>query len=101
MKKFLSFFVLALFTTVVPAQLSKTINVPTAGTLSTLLTSDEKTTVTNLNLTGNIDAQDVKCLRDEMTVLAVLDLSAVSINAYNGSGGTIISSTLYPANEMP
>lgn len=101
MKKFLSFFVLALFTTLVPAQLSKTINVPTAGTLSTLLTSDEKTTVTNLNLTGNIDAQDVKCLRDEMTVLAVLDLSAVSIMSYSGSGGTITFSTLYPANEMP
>lgn len=101
MKKFLSFFVLALFTIAVPAQLSKTINVPTAGILSTLLTSDEKTTVTNLNLTGNIDAQDVKCLRDEMTVLAVLDLSEVSIMAYNGSGGTFTSSTLYPANEMP
>ena len=101
MKKFLSFFVLALFATVVPAQLSKTIDVPTAGTLSTLLTSTEKTTVTNLNLTGFIDAQDVKCLRDEMTVLAVLDLSAVSINAYNGNGGTVTSSTSYPANEMP
>jgi hypothetical protein len=101
MKKFLSLFILALFTFLVQAQVSKTIDVPTAGTLSSLLTSTEKTTVTNLNLTGNIDAQDVKCLRDEMTVLAVLDLSGVSINAYNGNGGTVTSSTLYPANEMP
>ena len=78
MKKLLSIFVLALLTTLLSA-VSKTINVTTSGTLTTLLTSTEKTTVTDLTLTGNIDARDVKCMRDEMTVLAVLDLSGVSI----------------------
>jgi hypothetical protein len=82
------------------AQVSKTIDVPTAGTLSTLLTSSEKTTVTNLTVTGIIDARDVKCMRDEMSVLAVLDINAVTIQAYNGNGGTY-TDTSYPANEMP
>jgi len=101
MKKLFSFFILALFTTSVQAQLFKTVNVSTAGSLTTLLTSSEKTTITNLILTGIVDARDIKCLRDEMTVLTALDLSGVSINAYNGNGGTVTSSTFYPANEMP
>ena len=46
------------------AQVSKTINVTTAGTLSSLLTAEEKISVTNLTVTGNIDARDVMCMRD-------------------------------------
>jgi len=83
------------------AQVSKTVNVTTAGNLSAMLTATEKTTVTNLTVTGNIDAGDVKCLRDELTVLSSLNIENVSIKAYNGLGGTILESTSYPANEMP
>ena len=102
MKKILSIIVLALLTTIASAQITKTINVATPGTLTTLLTTNEKTTVTNFTVTGNIDTRDVKCMRDEMTVLAVLDLSAVSIKAYNGSDGTNPYENFnYPANEMP
>lgn len=100
MKKNVSILFLALLVNVAMAQVSKTINMPTSGTLSTLLTATEKTTITNLTITGNIDATDVKCMRNEITKLSVLDISAVTINAYNGNGGTS-SSVSYPANEMP
>jgi hypothetical protein len=83
------------------AQVSKTVAVTTAGTLTTLLTANEKTTVTNLTVTGNINARDVKCMRDEMTVLAVVDMVGANIVTYNGSMGTYSGSYNYPANEMP
>lgn len=73
------------------AQVYKTINVSTAGTLSTLLTASEKSTVTNLTLTGQIDSRDITCIRLEIKVLRDLDISAVSIKAY----GTDL------ANELP
>lgn len=76
------------------------INVTTPGTLTTLLSASEKTTTTNLTITGNIDARDVKCLREEMTKLAVLNIYGVNIMAYSGSGGTSVA-TSFPANEMP
>ena len=101
MKKIYSILLAVLITSSTMAQVSKTINVTTAGTLSSLLTSTEKTTVTNLTVTGNIDTRDVKCMRGEMTKLSVLDISTVSIKAYSGLGGTSAFSTIYPANEMP
>lgn len=83
------------------AQNSKIINVSTAGTLSALLTTNEKTSVTNLKVTGEIDARDVKCMRDEMTALAVLDISAVSIKSYNGDGGTLSYLSSYYESTLP
>lgn len=85
----------------IEAQVSKTINLTTAGTLTSSLNATEKTTVTNLTVTGTIDARDVKCMRDEMTVLAAIDLTTASINSYSGTEGTYSTSTKYPANEMP
>lgn len=82
------------------AQVSKTIHVETAGTLSTLLEAEEKTSITNLTVTGNIDATDVKCMRDEITKLADLDISAVNIKAYSGNAGPFTNPT-YPENEIP
>jgi len=101
MKRNLFIFILVLLSNFVGAQVSKTINEVTAGTLTTLLTATEKTTVTNLTLTGTIDARDVKCIRDEMTVLASLDLGESTIVDYNGTSGTTNNTSTYPANEMP
>ncbi len=105
MKKFLFLLVFG-FSTVFSAHtaVSKNINVATAGTLGSLLTADEKTTITDLTVTGTIDARDVKCMRDDMTVLAVLDLTNVQIAEYTGTEGTRPNSRgsqLYSANEMP
>ncbi len=80
----------------------KTINVTTAGTLSTLITETETKTITTLTLTGNIDARDFAFLRDKMLVLAVADLTSVNIKAFTGSNGTNTGVlTTYPVNEIP
>jgi hypothetical protein len=74
-----------------------TINLPVAGTLK----DNVSTTTTRLTVTGNIDARDVKFMRDSMTVLAELDLSGATVVAYSGLGGTYLTDTTYPDNEMP
>ena len=101
MKKLLSLIVFALYGFVATAQVSKTVNITTASTLSTLLTPTELSTVTNLTVTGNIDARDIKTMRDDMPLLAVLDMGVVSIQAYTGNAGTYNGNKTYPANEMP
>ena len=80
----------------------KTINVTTAGTLNSLLTANEKTTITNLTLSGNIDARDFKTMRDSMPALTTLDVKDVSIMSYTGVKGTAGTSNInYPANTIP
>lgn len=84
------------------AQVSKIIKVSTPGTLTTLLSATEKSSVSNLTITGNIDVRDFKCMRDEITLLSVLNISGVTIAAYTGTAGTFsTSSTSYPANTIP
>ena len=82
------------------AAVSKTVSV-SAGGLSTALSAAEVASITNLTLTGSIDARDVDFIRDNIPNLSVLDMSAVTIHAYSGSAGTIGSNTAYSANEMP
>lgn len=104
MKKLLTISILILITNFVIAQVSKTINVSIAGTLTSLLNNTEDSTITNLTVTGNIDARDVKCMRDEMTVIEILDISNVNVVFYEGNDGTRFSSIgdlVYPANQMP
>jgi len=81
---------------------SKAINVSTAGTLFTSLTSSELNTVTNLTITGTIDARDFKTMRDNMPVLTVLDISSVTIADYTGTEGTYNTNSItYPQNCIP
>ncbi len=103
MKKLLVSLSFALFTMLAIAQVSITVNVTTAGSFRTALATagGNKSTITNLTVTGNIDARDVKFMRDSMPVLAVLNLATVQIAAYTGLEGTFSLSTTYPANEMP
>lgn len=102
MKNLLSFIFLLLSTCVLEAQVLKTIDVSTSGTLTSLLTATEKSTITDLIITGKINAQDVKCIRDEMLYLNNLDISMVVIQSYSGFGGTDpFTSTNYYANVMP
>ncbi len=105
MKKSYCIFLLTCLLNIVisEAQVSKTIDMTTAGILATLLTPAELNSVTDLTVTGNIDARDFKCMRDDMKVLKTLDMSGVIIRAYNGEGGTYHyqNSYNYPANETP
>lgn len=86
--------------TVIQEGAPKTINLA-AGTLSSELTSAELNEITKLIITGNIDARDFKTMRDDMPVLAVIDLSKANIAAYSGMEGTIDNFTDYPANTIP
>ena len=81
---------------------SKTLQVNTAGTLASLLTANELATITNLTLTGTIDARDFVTLRDAMPVLAALDISGVTIAAYDGTAGPAnVKANMTPAISEP
>ncbi len=103
MKKIIISILLAVFSTATFGQISKSVNVATAGSLNSLLNSSEKATITDLTISGSVDARDFKCMRDELSNLAYLDLSAASIVAYVGVGGTSdqTTSVSYPADELP
>jgi len=73
----------------------------TAGGLATAVGA-EYTTVTNLTVTGVIDAQDFKTMKSGMPALSSIDLSGVSVVAYTGTGGPAGSSSyVYAANTIP
>ncbi|MBC8006124.1 MAG: leucine-rich repeat protein, partial [Verrucomicrobia bacterium] len=90
-----------------PGSASQTITVTqygkyevTAGNLKTVLSS-QLSTITNLTLSGTIDARDFKTMRDEMPALADIDLSDVVIVEYSGSDGPISQKYTYSANGIP
>jgi hypothetical protein len=102
MKRLILLFFCLCLTVMLQAQVSKTVSV-TAGGLASKLTDVEKTTVTNLTVNGTIDARDFKTMRDDMPVLAVIDLAGTSISAFTGAGGTDLEliSASYLTNEIP
>lgn len=73
----------------------------TAGQLSTVLTAEQLAGLTNLTLTGTIDARDFKTMRDDMPLLAEIDLSGANILAYSGTEGTEGAPNDYLAFELP
>lgn len=76
---------------------TKTVNVETAGTLSTLIKGDDLNVI-DLTLTGNINKADIAFIRQKMKV-ETLDLKDANIVAYSETvGETTIE---YPANEFP
>ena len=76
---------------------TKTVNVETAGTLSTLIKGDDLNVI-DLTLTGNINKADIAFIRQNMKV-ETLDLKDANIVAYSETvGETTIE---YPANEFP
>ena len=88
------------FTLMMQAQVIKTANVFIAGSLSTVASS-YLFTVTNLTVTGTIDARDFVTMR-MMRALSELDLSGATILAYSGlegSGG--IGMNDYLADGIP
>jgi hypothetical protein len=100
-KALLFMFVLILAGTAFP-QVSLTVNVPAAGGLYAAMTAEQRNTVTNLTVTGLLNATDFVTLRDSMPVLSVLDISATSIMEYTGTGGPGgVGQTYYPADEIP
>ena len=83
------------------AQVSKSLTLDTAGTLLSALSADELSTVTNLTLSGSIDARDFKTMRDQMPQLSELDLTGAVIDEYTGSEGTVSEVNTYLVNTIP
>ncbi|HEY5509293.1 MAG TPA: leucine-rich repeat protein, partial [Paludibacter sp.] len=73
------------------AQVSKTVHVTTPGTLSTLLTPTELNSITNLTLTGDIDARDFQTMNIKIPALASLNIEDVHIVSSEGLQGTGIA----------
>lgn len=102
MKKNYMIFLMLMCVTLVSAKVEKAVNLTSAGTLSSLIDAGEKSTITDLTITGQIDARDFKFMRDEMAVLANIDMSTTTIKAYSGELGTYFDGSFsYPANEIP
>jgi hypothetical protein len=100
MKNVIASFLLLFSGLLASAQVYLTVNVPAAGGLHSSMTNIQKNTVTDLTVTGILDARDFVILRDSMPVLSVLNLSACSIAEYTGTEGTFNNMT-YKANEIP
>lgn len=85
------------------AQVSKTYNVSKPGTLISMMTEEEANSITHLTLTGKINAEDFRHLRDEFSSLKVLDISNADIKMYTGKAGTYPNGKLcvYMPNFIP
>ena len=70
----------------------------TAGRLSSLVTD---TQITQLTVTGTMDASDFLFITEELTELTSIDLSAVTIEPLNSSRILYGTVTSYFANEIP
>ncbi|MDD3079213.1 MAG: leucine-rich repeat protein [Paludibacter sp.] len=98
--KTLCFIMAYLFSTaIVSAQVSKTVNVATAGTLSSLLTDEEKSTVTDLTVTGNINKDDfntMKFLNGDNVAAAASILTSLDLSNATVDGDIIPALFSYP-----
>ena len=102
MKKLAFLLVAICLSATMQAAVSKTVPVATAGTLHTYFNAGELTTVTDLIVSGTIDARDFKFMKDTLTALSKLDISTVTIPEYYGAAGTASTSIRdYAANAIP
>jgi len=83
------------------ATVKKNVNNEVAGSLLTLFTSEEFSSITELTVTGTIDARDIKTMRDSMPILEILDFSGANIIYYAGEDGTQDQFTVYGSNTIP
>lgn len=101
MKRTIFFVAFSLLTMIVNAQIYRTVDI-FAGGLSTELTNISKSIVTNLTITGTIDARDFKTMRDELPNLSWLNISGATIATYTGTEGPVESQSLtYQQNTIP
>ena len=85
----------------VQAQITKaTFKVDTAGTLSKKYDFATYYHVSNMTVSGRINASDFAYIK-KFSYLDTLDLSGITIDAYSGSDGTLAYPTAYNANELP
>lgn len=100
MKKLILFVITVSVPFFVNAEVTKTIY-SKAGTLFSKMTDTELLTVTDLILSGTIDARDFVTIRDKMIRVKRIDLSNTYISYYTGIDGTTPFNIQYPANAIP
>ncbi len=99
---FVGLLLIAGISTATAQSIKKQYYVDKAGTLISQMTEEEANSVTHLTLTGKINAEDFKRLRDDFHSLEVLDISNVDIKMYSGKGGTYPDKFyMYMANFIP
>lgn len=101
MKKLLLLLAIVSISYTINAQTSKTVQVTEAGTLQSLFSQDEMDNVTDLTITGNLDARDFKFMRDRVKKLENLNIEETKILEYVGDRGTLPSVGTYPTDEIP
>jgi len=101
MKHLFSLFFLCSIVFCATAEVTRTVEVVTPGSLCNQFAGQENYRITNLIVTGNIDVRDFKFMRDSMPFLSVIDLSGTRILAYSGEDGTSTYYIDYQANEIP
>ena len=85
---FIGLFLAATTPGIMAQSIKKQYFVSKAVTLISMMTEDEANSVTHLTLTGKINAEDFRHLRDEFKNLEVLDISNAEIKMYTGKAGT-------------
>ena len=72
-----------------------------AGTLSDSLTKEQKQTVKELTVSGEIDARDFKFIRESLPLIQFIDIEQCQVKAYTGNGGTSQTLNIYLQDEVP
>ncbi|MFA6873293.1 MAG: leucine-rich repeat domain-containing protein [Bacteroidaceae bacterium] len=82
--------------------MKRSFNIEKAGLLQSKLTQQEAKGITQLTLSGRINARDFRLMRDSLLRLEVLDLSSATISSMAGKGGTTDESfIIYVKNTIP
>lgn len=76
-------------------------NVSVSGNLSVILTLEQKKSVKELIVTGELDARDFKCMRDALPAVVSIDIEQVQVKAYQGNEGTSSLKNNYLQDEIP
>lgn len=75
----------------VPAQVSKSVHVETAGTISTLIAAEEKDQITNLTVTGDLNGTDIRFIREMGGVTYSWNSTSGKLNVLDLSGAYIVA----------
>lgn len=81
------------------AQTARTVDC-TAGELETLLSPEERKTITELTISGSVDVRDIYFFRDSISALNSIDLKNATIAEFTGEiNGSKF--TVFPENQLP
>lgn len=80
---------------------SRVLDLASPGTLSMHLSYNDMEEITDLTLTGKINAKDFSIIELYMKNLKSLNLKDVTITKYSGTTSPQIPAAVYPENEIP